>query len=304
MHHLRCMKANFPAVYAVHPAYYGQADQLCTNPVEAAQLMQQELQVYRGPAFAASLLAFKEGDVYQINEREYYSFADGIRYFLTDTGKRIAILSMKGVLYADSGYSRYDQLAAQVKAAAHPAYAGLLIEADSPGGAVRKMDKLAKAIEEYEKPIGVWVSGMLCSAAAYVTAGADVILTDSTERNTLGSIGVFSIQMNYSKKYEEEGIDARIFRNEGAIDKYKPNSFEEWTEDDIAYFQAQVDQDAERFHNQMSAVRGMKPEQLDQVKTGKAFTDEEALSLGLIDGRSTREEAITKVATFQNALFI
>lgn len=298
------MKANFPAVYAVHPAYYGQADQLCTNPTEAAQLMQAEIQAYRGPAFASSLLAFKEGDVYQINEREFYSYADGLRYFLTDTGKRIALIDIKGVLAAGSYGSHYELYAKQIEAAKHPAYAGVLISADSPGGAVRKMDKLAKAIQDYEKPLGVWVSGMLCSAAAYVTAGADVILTDSDERNTLGSIGVFSIQMNYSKNYEKEQIEARIFRNEAATDKYKPNSMEEWTEEDIAYFQAQVDQDAERFHTQMSSVRGMTPEQIEEVKTGAAYTDEEALRLGLIDGRSTREEALTKVATLTSSIFI
>lgn len=286
--------------YAVHPAYAGQMDQLVKNPQEESREFEVYSKKYKETAFASSLMAYESGDVYQINEREYYSYADGLRYYLADGNKRIAMVHLEGLLYD----YKYKYIAELIDRAMGDAYYGLLIIADTPGGNTRGMESLREVIQSYEKPIGVWVSGMLASAGAYVTAPTDVILANPKDKNTLGSIGIFSLQQNLSKHQAQEGIETRIFRNEGADLKFKPNAYEPWDEEDLAGFQENVNQMGEQFHQVMQDGRVFTTEQWAEIKRGQGYETDEAIRLNLIDGMATREEAFERVASINHQLFI
>lgn len=292
-----------PRTFAVHPAWYGELETLIDSQSAAETYRENRLKSYMAAAYPFRNHAFVEGDVYQINEHEYYSYTDGIRYYLTASGDRIALIQLYGLLEENIYWSDYANLAAKIQSAEQEAYAGVLLLANCPGGTVQGMDKLNKAIAEYSKPIGAWVSGYLTSAAAYVTAPCDFILADPDTKNTFGSIGVFGLVQNYAKHYEQEGIDTRIFRNVGATEKFKPNSHEAWDQKDLEEFQASVDADGKTFHEAMSKQRGLSATQMAQVKTGDTYQNEDAIGLGLIDGFSSLEEAVQQTAIYQ-PLFI
>lgn len=296
------MKVTHPAIsiYAVHPAYFGQMDQMAQNPHEQAKDFEEYSRRYLGQAFSSSLMAFKPDEVYQLSEREYYSYSDGIRYYLSNAGKRIALIPLQGLLY---GY-KYDYLSEKIEAAKHEAYHGILLIADTPGGQVRKMDTLREAIADYPKPIGVYVSGMLASAGAYVTASADFILANPKDDNALGSVGIFQLMENIADKNEKEGVDVKIFRNEGADQKYKPNAYEPWDEEDLEAIQAKVNEMGERFYAVMKDNRPFSQSNWEEIKKGASYDHTQALSLGLIDGLGTREEALEKVASINHQLYI
>ena len=259
---------------------------------------------YAGPALAHTPQQFSSDDVYQISDREFYSWSDDLRYYLSDTDKRVALIPLKGLLMCDSWGDDYQYIVDQIKQSENEAYAGTLIIADSPGGMTKGMRKLNAAIAAYSKPIGVWVSGNLNSAAAYVTAPADFIYADPLEENSFGSIGVWCMHVNESKRLEKSGTLVKITRNEGADLKAKPNEFEEWTEEDMQRVQDSVNADAADFHTVMVAQRGLSPAQLSAVKLGGEFGSQEAFAQGLHDGTATMEEAINAVSEFQSTLFL
>jgi signal peptide peptidase SppA len=281
---------------AVHPEWATDLMWISSHNEEAITLTQKALIEYKGSAVSYGG-SFDPNDVYQISEREYYSFGDGVRYMLADNGSRIALVYMKGMLLAGNGGSHYEMMADIIQAAEHPAYAGVLMVADSPGGTTRKMDALYNAVANYSKPIGVWVSGNLNSAAAYVTANADFILANPKEKNSFGSIGVFTIMENLAKKLEAEGHEVKVIRSEHADKKYKPNAYEPWTDEEMAAVQAKINEQGEKFINAMASGRSIAPDTMAKVRTGEEFDTDTAIAYNLLDGTATMEEALNKVAT-------
>jgi ClpP class serine protease len=279
--------------------------QLAQDRKLIAEVRDQAIAAYAGPALAHKPATFAAEDVYQISEREYFSFDDGLLYYVADNDKRVAMIHMKGLMVSAMGsFDYYASVSDMIKRAESSNYHGALILADSPGGMTKGMRKLNEAIATYSKPIGVWVSGNLNSAAAFVTAGADFILADPVEENSFGSIGVYCMHMNVSKQIEKQGIQVKITRNEGADEKAKPNEFEEWTEEDMARIQESVNQSAAAFHTVMISQRGLSPSQMAAVKLGGEFSTVEAFTQGLHDGTATFEEAIDRLANFQSNLIV
>jgi len=250
------------------------------------------------------LAAFDPDDVYQIDENTFYSYNDDLKYKLSSTGQRVAIIDLKGILYNTPWYSSYDVIISRIKRAEDPAYSGCLILANSPGGSTEGMKRLNKAIEKYSKPIGVHVSGYLASAAAYVTAPASFILADPNDNNSFGSVGVFCILENVSEQLEQQKVKVAVIRNNEAVKKFKPNPYEPWSPEDLAAVQGAVQAEADDFHQVMENQRGLNAEQMAIVKQGGVFDTEEALSHGLIDGVGDLDEAIERVIDYQFSLFI
>lgn len=289
-------KGTIPRSLAIHPSWHHEGFSIFEDSKRAMELLDLAKKSYAGPAFNA----YKDGHVYEVKPNMYYSFDDGLLYTVSENNKRIVLLPLQGVLYD----WKYQWLTDMVIAAdADEAYDGLLIMGDSPGGSTFGMKTFAQAVKDFSKPLGVHVKGYLCSAAAYVTAPADFILADTVEKSWFGSIGVFTILENYKDWYEKEQIKTMIIRNEEATEKYKPNSYEEWEEDDIQEFQDEINLMGKEFHEVMKSGRKLSDAQMDELKTGKAFNNlDKSQSLGLHDGTATFDEAVQKVANYQSQL--
>lgn len=296
-------KSMIPDYFACHPAWAGELSQIAGDIRLQHKFRSEFFKAYQGPAYeTAQIKAFDPDEVYQINDNEFYSFSDGVRYRISAGGKRIALIPLKGTLYAGHSFSIYEQISEMIEAAKHPAYAGVLIEADSPGGYTKKMDKLEKAISEFPKPIGVFVSGNLNSAAAYVTAGADWIAGDINEKNSFGSVGVFAMYENVAEYNEKNGIKVAVIRSEGAVDKFTPNAYEPLPENGLDKIQQKVNQEGEKFLALMQNKRKIMGAALEEVKKGGEFNTDEAIGLGLADAKLTYEQAIEKIAI--NQIFV
>jgi ClpP class serine protease len=298
------IQASTPFFYAVHPSWADEISRMASDMSLLKDIRNTALAAYMGTALDHVPTSYSAEDVYQISDREFYSWTDDVRYNLADNGKRIALIPLRGLLMSDSLGDDYQNVVDRIKSAEKEAYAGALIIADSPGGMTKGMRKLNAAIASYSKPIGVWVSGNLNSAAAYVTAPADFIHADPMEDNSFGSIGVYAMHFNTAKQIENEGVKVKITRNKGATDKAKPNTFEEWTDEDLVKIQALVDKDGDDFHRVMSSQRGLTAAQLKEVKKGGEYRGVEAFAQGLHDGTASMEESINRVSNFKSKLFI
>jgi ClpP class serine protease len=90
-----------------------------------------------------------------------------------------------------SGATSIDILARDFRAALDdPAVAAIVLEIDSPGGEVAGVNAFADMVyaARGQKPIIAYVGSQACSAAYWIAAQADTIVTDATAM--LGSIGV------------------------------------------------------------------------------------------------------------------
>lgn len=201
-----------------------------------------------------------------------------------------AIVGLRGPMLKNaSWFSRYfgfaaarDTRAAVLAAGADDDVSTVVLQIDSPGGAVDGTLELAEAVAAVAKvkPVIAQVDGMAASAAYWVASQATRIVMGPTDM--VGSIGVRMMLYDFSKLYENEGvepvpIDTGEFKSAGAEGT-------KITEAQRADFQRVVDQMFEMFLASVAKGRGVSADRVREVADGRVFLAEEAISLGLADG--------------------
>jgi len=225
----------------------------------------------------------------------------------------VGIVSIKGPLVnSDSfwnqifGLVSYNSIRnALIEAATHPKIKGILLDIDSPGGAVSGLDdtgEMIAMIDTQVKPVYSYSDGQMCSAAYWLGCSAREI--HAGETSMVGSIGCVTTLVEYSKAMADAGINAKVIRS----GKYKmlggPNeplsdlAIEEtqrMIDDEAAVFEAHV---AEHRHKPVSYVH-------DPMGQGRVFVGESAKNVGLIDNISGFEDvlAVISAKTFDNSGF-
>lgn len=163
---------------------------------------------------------------------------------------------------------------------------GILLYVDSPGGTVYESEELYLKLQEYKEytgnPIWVYMAHYAASGGYMVSMSADKIYANPN--TTTGSIGVIMSGYDMSGLYEKLGI--RYFSITSG--EYKDSS--RMTEEQMALYQAQVDECYERFVEIVSEGRGMSGEDVKALADGRTYTAKQALSNGLIDEISLYED--------------
>jgi signal peptide peptidase SppA len=242
-------------------------------------------------AFIASMMgidsALRAG-AQPIQARKDEDTHDHKRYEVDAQG--VATLAMRGPMLhnppawlADWGIEYTDTLglAADLQAAAaDPAVKSIAITADSPGGEVGGVEELAAVVKASAKPVDVQVDGLLASAAYWVAAQARSI--SATALSEIGSIGVYTVAVDYTKAYEDRGIRVHVISSGGVKGAGVPGT--PVTAAKLAVDQEMVDQIAARF---VAAVRGGRPSisitDDRALASGRTWLAPTAQMLGLID---------------------
>jgi len=163
----------------------------------------------------------------------------------------------------------------------------ILLNVDSPGGTVDGTQELAELIysSRGQKPIVAYTDGMIASAAYYIAAAADTIYI-SGDMAEIGSIGVVTTHLDYSKSDEMLGYkETDIYAG-----KYKriATGNRPLSDEGAAYLQDQVDYIYSIFVNDVAKYRGTTTDDvLENMADGKIFIGKQALTAGLVDGVST-----------------
>lgn len=116
-----------------------------------------------------------------------------------DWNERIAVINLEGVImdgetsvFMMDGYNHSSLLQMIRSAGEDPTVAAIILQIDSPGGAVGPTAEIHRTIvdvqEEYDKPIYVSMGSMAASGGYYVAAPADKIFAEPA--TITGSIGV------------------------------------------------------------------------------------------------------------------
>jgi len=168
----------------------------------------------------------------------------------------------------------------------------VLLDIDSPGGAVTASEEIVAAIKHVNKPVAAMIRGQGASGAYWIAAGADTIFAYPTA--DLGSIAVNGSYLDYSKKNTEEGItfnDLSSGKFKNMLDPDKPLTAEE---------RANAMEMILHSHNLIVAdIANLRNLQIDKVKAvadGRLLHPEQAKEAGLIDSIGTKYDVLDFIA--------
>jgi len=162
---------------------------------------------------------------------------------------------------------------------------------DSPGGTVDGVRETVARVRsaKREKPIIAQVDGAALSAAYWIATAATHIYAGPGDE--VGSIGVRLMLYDFSKQFEQDGIEAvpidtGKFKSAGAVGT-------QITKDQRAYFQEGVDAHFADFRRDvLIGRRAQMLDHIDEISQGGSYIANRGLSLGLIDGIRYSQETI------------
>jgi len=177
-------------------------------------------------------------------------------------------------------------------AIADPNIGAVVMDVDSPGGAVQGIDELANEIYRARgtKPI-VAVANHLAASAAYWIATAELVVSPSGE---VGSIGVFAAHDDVSKAQENIGVKTTLV----SAGKYKTegNPYEPLTDESRASIQKRVDEYYGMFTAAVARARGVPVSNVQNgFGEGRVVGAKEAVRLGMADRIGTLDDTIARL---------
>lgn len=169
---------------------------------------------------------------------------------------------------------------------------GILLEINSPGGAVYETAEITRALKalQQDKKIPIYASmeSQAASGGYYIAANSDRIF--ATEDTMTGSIGVIMSSMNYSGLMEKLGItDATI--KSGALKDIGSTSRPQ-TKEDKEVLQAFVDSMYGRFVKTVAEGRKMNEADVRKLADGRIYDGAQAVENGLVDAISYPDQAL------------
>lgn len=166
-----------------------------------------------------------------------------------------------------------------------PRVSAIFLVFDSPGGMVNGTPELAERIEQSEKPVYAWVSGMACSAAYWLACACDGIFATKTAE--VGSVGVYIPWIDESKAFDNAGLVSDPITSGPLKALGFPGT--SLTPEQRQHLQDSVDSLAAQFKGYVNQRRG--GEVPDEMMQGQSIMAEDALAVGMVDAvyRSLKE---------------
>ena len=212
----------------------------------------------------------------------------------------VAVISIQGAMSKDGAPSLgIDGTAATRRlvrqATTDPEVRQAFIDVDSPGGEVRGNSALAADIARLAsaKPTFAYMEDLGASCAYWAVAGVNAIFAGPGA--LVGCLGIRMSLVDSTDAASQAGLKF----DHVVTGPYKAAGADgsPLTEEHRAYFQGLVDDAGRQFFGAVQRGRGLTPEQMAAVTDGRLFPARQARTLGLIDGVTSRENALAKLKT-------
>jgi protease-4 len=214
-------------------------------------------------------------------------------------------IPLEGVIMRNAGGSligppvdRIQQIMRQIRAAtADREVRAIVLEVDSPGGAITPSDELYNELVRFktsrsDRIVTVHMRGLAASGGYYVAMGADWIVAEPT--TIVGSIGVIIQSLNWKELADKAGVRSITIKSGDNKDMLNP--FGEETEEQVALLQNLIDSMHDRFTDIVHEARGIDRATLEELADGRIFTAEQALDSDLIDEIGYWDDAARRTA--------
>jgi len=219
---------------------------------------------------------------------EFPSFKERWSYGVKDKTKVVRI-ALQGPIMRGRKKSLFgsdadmvESILKQIRAATNDATVkGILLEINSPGGAVTPSDEIYTMLKRFkqgdpQRKVVVFIRDLGASGAYYVSMASDYIVAEPTA--IVGSVGVIMQSMNMKVLSDKIGVKAITIASGKNKDMLNP--FKEVNPEHRAMLQQLVDDMQNRFASIVVKARGLKSRTL---LDGRVFTALDAKKNGFID---------------------
>jgi protease-4 len=197
-----------------------------------------------------------------------------------------------------SGIDKVREILHQIRAATHDQdVKAILLEVDSPGGAITPTDEIYHELNRFKESrddriVVAFTRDLAASGGYYAAMAADWIIAEPT--SMVGSIGVIMQSLNWKQLTDDIGIrDITITSGEN---KDMLNPFKEPDPAEVAILQKVVDSMYARFRKIVQTSRDLDESAMSEIADGRIFSAEEALDVRLIDQIGYWTDAADRVA--------
>jgi protease-4 len=212
---------------------------------------------------------------------------------------RIAVIIAEGDIVsgdADGALSS-DKFAREIrKARKDDNIKAIVLRVNSPGGSIIASDVIWREMTEAKKakPLIVSMGEVAASGGYYISAPADTIVA---QPNTItGSIGIFGLWFNVQELLNEKlGITTDGVPTGEFSDFMNPTR--NLTEVERTIVQSSVEEGYETFISRVAEGRGMHPDSVKKVASGRVWTGTQAKERGLVDVLGGLNTAVEIAAT-------
>lgn len=193
-----------------------------------------------------------------------------------------------------SGNDMVESILSQILAARlDPAVRAILLEVDSPGGAVTPSDEIYTALRQFkesaeDRVVVVFIRDLGASGAYYAAMAGDYIMAEPTA--IVGSVGVIMQTLNMKGLADMIGLKSVTIASGANKDMLNP--LKEVDPQHLEMLQELVDEMQNRFAGIVMDSRGIESRTL---LDGRVFTADQAMNDNLIDGIGYWQEAVEQL---------
>lgn len=220
----------------------------------------------------------------------------------------IAIVALKGVIsprlsdemdVSGPGGTSAEGFAKRFQAAlSDPRVGGVIIDVDSPGGAVFGVPEAAEAVlaaRGGDKPVVAVASPWAASAAYWIaSAASEFVVTPSGE---VGSIGVYTWHEDLSKALADAGVAITLVKADTSPHKAERHEAFPLADEAREHLQASVDRYGREFVAAVAKARGVKAaDVVAKFGGGRMVAASDALAAGMVDRIGTLDAEIARMA--------
>ena len=223
-----------------------------------------------------------------------------------ETAKRkgaVAIVPVRGVianranLMSDfSGGTSSEQLASAFQAAlADDDVKAIVLDVDSPGGAVSGTDELSSLIHAGRgvKPIVAQVDATAASAAYWIASAADEVAVTPSGR--VGSVGTIWSHQDVGKAMKKAGVATTIVKSDVSPYKDEENPFGPLGDEAHAHVKGEVNAAADSFVKALARNRNVTQDKVrSDFGKGRMLTADHAVAAGMADRVATMHQTLQR----------
>ena len=166
---------------------------------------------------------------------------------------------------------------------------GVLLDVNSPGGAVPPSIEIAYAIKELQKhkPVIAYASGIMASGSYYSSIYAQKIIANPG--SIVGSIGVIMQSANIKELMDTIGVKTQIVKQGTYKEAGTPTR--EWTQEERAELETLTKDTYDLFVKDVATARGLDIKASKSYADAHIFSSKRAKEVGLIDEIGVKSQA-------------
>ena len=171
---------------------------------------------------------------------------------------------------------------------------GVLLNVNSPGGAVPPSIEIAYAIKELKKhkPVIAYASGIMASGSYYASIYANKIIANPG--SIVGSIGVIMQSINAEELMDTIGVKPQTVKQGTYKEAGTPTR--EWTPQERAELETLTKDTYDLFVKDVATARGLDINASNSYADAHIFASQRAKDAGLIDEVGVKSQAKTQLA--------